>query len=429
MTQDRTWKVCLYLRLSREDGDKAESDSIVNQKALVYDYIAQRPELKICLERVDDGYSGVDFSRPGFMAMMDDIRSGAIDCVIVKDLSRFGRNWIESGRYIEQIFPFMGVRFIAITDNYDSEAALLAGDHITLPFRNLINEAYAKDGSIKIRSQLDIKRQNGDFIGAFATYGYAKCHENPNRLVVDDFAAQVVRDIFNWRVEGASNQGIAGRLNEMGVLSPYEYKLEKGFNVKSHFKKGEKALWSANSVARILKNEVYLGVMEQGKRTSKSYKFKKGFDVPKEDWIRVEGTHEGIIDPINFALVADILGQDTRKSPLQSEVYLFSGLLKCRACKQNMVRKIVPSSGKKYVYYVCSTNRQTKACKPHSIAQKQLEQAVLYTIRAHMGHMELSRHVLVRLVDKIFVGDKSHIVIRLRYGNLFEGMVCGGAKK
>ncbi|MCL2620992.1 MAG: recombinase family protein [Defluviitaleaceae bacterium] len=525
----KVWRVCIYVRLSRDDGDKAESDSITNQKSLIHDYVKTRPYLEIRSERVDDGFSGVSFSRPGFLAMMDDIEAGIIDCIIVKDLSRFGRNWIDSGRYIEQIFPFMGVRFIAINDYYDSEVAKASNDNITLPFKNLINDAYAKDISTKIRSQFDTKRKNGDFIGSFAVYGYEKDENNRNKLVVDDFAAGVVRDIFKWRIEGMSNQGIANHLNEMGILSPHEYKREKGLRVKSHFKTSSKATWSANSIARILKNQVYLGVMEQGKRTSKSYKLKKGVDVPKEEWVRVENTHEGIINPKDFELVAQLLGQDTRKSPLQNEVYLFAGLLKCKTCRQNMVRKIVPSGDKKYAYYVCSTNRQTKTCKPHSISEKQLEKSVLYAVRTHLSHLveyseimkfidmlplqqqeakkieqhiaakekelykyqlrntrliedlqdgiidrgeyktykanftalchdaekaldalkaeldniaqnttgrhewiehflehrnfqELSRHVLVNLVEKIFVGDKNRIVIRFRYQNQFEAL-------
>jgi DNA invertase Pin-like site-specific DNA recombinase len=231
-TDERTWKCALYLRLSKEDsdkegggkadGDKAESDSITNQKALLTEYVKSRPELQICSERVDDGRSGVDFDRPSFNAMMDDIKAGLIDCVIVKDLSRFGRNWVETGKYIEQIFPHIGVRFIAVNDNVDTLFTRSSNDTITIPFKNIINDAYCRDISIKTKSQLEVKRKKGDFIGSFAVYGYVKDIANHNLLVIDEQAAYVVRDIFRWRIDGMSCQGIANRLNDMGVLSPYE---------------------------------------------------------------------------------------------------------------------------------------------------------------------------------------------------------------
>lgn len=226
---DRIWNAAEYTRLSRDDGDKAESNSITSQKEIIRDYVRRHPEFVIVKEYADDGYSGVNFERPGFKQMMEDIKAKKIDCVICKDLSRFARNYIDAGRYLEKIFPFMGVRFIAINDNYDSCGEKAQSDALIVPFKNLINDAYCRDISVKIRSQLDIKRKMGDFIGAFAPYGYRKDEANRNRLVVDEEAARTVELIFRLRIQGLCNSAIADRLNSMGILSPMEYKQAQGF--------------------------------------------------------------------------------------------------------------------------------------------------------------------------------------------------------
>lgn len=194
-----------YTRLSQDDGDKAESDSIRNQKELIRNFQKSHSEIHIVEEYSDDGYSGVNFERPGFQKMITDIHEKKIDCIIVKDLSRFGRNYIETGKYIEQIFPALGVRFIAINDNYDSAEKRQPGDQIILPFKNLVNDAYSRDLSVKIRSNLNAKRQIGDYVGAFAPYGYKKAEDNKNQLTIDWPAAKVVRRIFQLRIEGKSN--------------------------------------------------------------------------------------------------------------------------------------------------------------------------------------------------------------------------------
>ncbi len=197
-----TYRVAIYLRLSREDGDvdegaKLVSNSISNQKALIMDYLKSHPEMKLYSVYADDGYSGVNFDRPNFQRMLDDIRKGSVNCVIVKDLSRFGRNYIEAGRYIEKVFPMLDVRFIAITDNYDSlEAQGGYGADMVVPFKNLINDAYCRDISIKIRSHLEMKRKKGEYIGAFAVYGYRKDEQDKSKLVIDEYAAGVVMDVF-----------------------------------------------------------------------------------------------------------------------------------------------------------------------------------------------------------------------------------------
>ena len=354
---DRIWNAAEYTRLSRDDGDKAESNSITSQKEIIRDYVRRHPEFVIVKEYADDGYSGVNFERPGFKQMMEDIKAKKIDCVICKDLSRFARNYIDAGRYLEKIFPFMGVRFIAINDNYDSCGEKAQSDALIVPFKNLINDAYCRDISVKIRSQLDIKRKMGDFIGAFAPYGYRKDEANRNRLVVDEEAARTVELIFRLRIQGLCNSAIADRLNSMGVLSPMEYKQAQGFNYSCGFRSNEQAEWSPMLVKRILSNEIYIGTLIQHKSGTPNHKIKKRVEYDRDEWIVIENNHEPIICRSDFDTVQNLMLRDVRTAPKQEKVHLFSGFVFCGDCKHTMVRKTVPSGGKKYHYLVCSTNK------------------------------------------------------------------------
>ncbi|MFQ7308051.1 MAG: recombinase family protein [Mediterraneibacter sp.] len=377
------YRACIYTRLSKDDGDKPESDSIGNQKALIRDFIKNHPEIEVVSEKADDGYSGVNFERPGFKEMMDEIRAGQVDCVIVKDLSRFGRNYIEAGNYIERVFPFIGVRFIAINDSYDSKDQNQS-DSLIIPFKNLINDAYCKDISVKIRTQLDIKRKKGEFIGAFAAYGYLKDPEDHNKLIVDTFASEVVRAIFRWKLEGLSQGDIADRLNAQGVLCPMEYKLSLGMKVQTNFRANRKAVWSWSSVSRILTNEIYTGVLVQGKVSTPNYKVKKFMEKDESEWIRVEQSHEAIIDEDTFRVTQELLKKDVRRGPERGRVYPLSGYLVCADCGQNMIRKSAMSGGKKYFYYVCSGHKARNDCKPHSIREEELFDGVLMAMQGHV---------------------------------------------
>lgn len=390
--QNKTFQAAVYLRLSREDGDVTEggkqvSNSIANQNELVMDYLKSHPEISVISTYTDDGYTGVNFDRPEFQRMLSDIREGRINCVIVKDLSRFGRNYIESGRYIEKIFPMLGIRFIAITDGYDSINEDMGTDMI-VPFKNLINDAYCRDISIKIRSHMDIKRRNGEYIGAFAAYGYLKDEDNKNHLVIDEYAADVVRDIFSMKLCGMSQQAIADKLNADGILSPIQYKKSIGVGLNSSFQKSVKPKWSYNAVLRILKNEVYTGTVVQGKCTTPNYKIKKRIHKDETDWIRVEDMHDAIIPKSDFDIVQEILLRDTRVAPDQSEVFPLAGMVYCADCGEPMVRKTVPAGDKRYVYYVCSGNKKDKTkCRTHNISEKKLMQGVLEVVQNHVGTM------------------------------------------
>ena len=383
-TQKKIWNATLYLRLSRDDGDKEESGSITGQRELLRDYISQHPELREYAIRIDDGFSGSTFERPGFQKMIEDVKAGRTDCIIVKDLSRFGRNYLDAGEYIEKIFPFLGVRFIAVNDNYDSLGEKKSSDDLIIPFKNLINEAYCRDISMKIRSQLEIKRKNGQFLGSFAAFGYLKDEQDKNKLLVDQYAADIVRDIFKWKLEGISPQDIADALNKLGVLSPMEYKRSLGMKYTTSFKTSAKAAWSAGTVIRILKNPIYTGVLILGKETTPSYKVHKRIAKDKSEWTVIENSHEAIISGIDFDSVQKVLKCDTRRSPDDKAVGLFSGMLFCGDCGASMVRKTVPAGEKKYVYYVCSAHKQDKSCSPHRMRDTALEEVILDSLRQHI---------------------------------------------
>lgn len=371
----------IYLRLSNDDGDKAESDSIRNQRSLLQDFVSKHSELSLIEEYVDDGYSGANFERPAFQRMMEDVRNHKINCIIVKDLSRLGRNYIETGRYLEKIFPVLGVRFIAVNDHYDSADTKNDADQIIVPFKNLINDAYCRDISMKIRSQLEIKRKKGEFTGSYASYGYAKDPVDKNHLVIDEYAAEIVRFIFNMKMDGYSADRIAMKLNEMGVLTPMEYKRSCGFNYTCGFRSYKDAKWCATSVLRILKNELYVGTMVQGKTRKINYKVKACMDVRPEEWVKVEGTHEPIVSKEIFECVQNLMKLDTRTSPEEEMIYIFSGLLRCGDCGQNMVRRVVKKKGKQYCYYHCSTYKNKEGCTSHNISDVKLQKVVLEAIR------------------------------------------------
>lgn len=355
----KIYHAAIYVRLSKEDGDvatagKRESNSISNQKDLIKNFLKDKKDIVVVSERVDDGYSGSNFERPAFQMMLEDIKKGIVDCVVVKDLSRFGREYIDAGKYIERLFPALGVRFIAVNDHYDSLEGKSQADEIVIPFKNLINDAYCRDISIKIRSHLEVKRKNGEYIGAFTPYGYQKDSDNKNKLVIDVYAAGIVKEIYRMKLSGMSQTAIANALNKQGVLSPMEYKHSLGIRIQDNFKTHEQAEWSAMSVKRILENEVYTGTLVQGKRTTPNHKVKKLLKKPETDWVRIEKNHEAIVSEREFALVQRLLGIDTRTSPNEEKVYPLSGLVVCGDCGAMMIKRDVPAGGKVYAYYICS---------------------------------------------------------------------------
>ncbi|MDE6420472.1 MAG: recombinase family protein [Lachnospiraceae bacterium] len=385
----KIWQAALYVRLSREDGDKEESDSIVNQKELLQQFASFESDVVVRDVYVDDGWSGTNFDRPEFIRMMEDIKSGAVNCVIVKDLSRFGRNYIDVGQYIEKIFPLMDIRFISVTDNLDSVKNPQTMNNIIVPFKNLINDEYCRDISNKVRSSLDLKRKQGKHIGSFACYGYKKDPEDHNHLVIDPEAAEVVRDIFRWYKSGMSILGISKKLNQLGVPNPSCYKKLQGLRYKNRYEKMTDHRWPESSVRRILANRMYIGDLVQGLIKIKSYKVQVAQRQAKDDWIIVPGTHEAIISKEDFEVVQELLRRNTRVAPAKTDakVYLFSGFIRCCACGSSMVRKPYVHSYGEYNYFACTTyaKRDKNACTKHSIRADLIEKFVLQSVQTQIA--------------------------------------------
>lgn len=381
------WKPALYIRLSREDGDREESNSIASQRELLTEFANTQTDMAAPRLYVDDGYTGTDFDRPDFRRMMHDLRAGIVNCVIVKDLSRLGRNYVKVGEYLEHTFPLLNVRFIALSERIDSVADPRSADSLIVPFRNILNDEYAHDISNKVRASLDLKRRQGKFIGSFASYGYRKDPDDHSRLLIDETAAAIVRDIFDWFISGTSVLGIAKRLNEQGVPNPSAYKRQQGMNYCHPASDKLDGLWPDSSVRRILRNPLYTGTMVQGKNRMKSYKLHISEAVPEDEWITVEQTHEAIIPIELFDKAQALFERDTRTAPAQPKVYLFSGFLRCADCGKAMNRKQISQPHRDYYYYICSTfkKQHSGACTKHTIRSDRLEQAVLETLRSQIA--------------------------------------------
>ena len=381
------YDAALYLRLSRDDiedgGAKIESDSIANQRELLRSFVKSQPDIQIFDIYVDDGYSGGNFDRPEFKRMTKDIESGKVNCVIVKDLSRFGREYIEAGRWIEKIYPALNVRFISVTDQFDSNTADFSEKSFVVPVKNFLNESYCRDISGKVRSHQKIKREKGEFIGAFAPYGYRKDSENKNRLVVDAEAAGVVRKIFAWKMEGFSLGAIAEKLNERQVLSPKAYKKANGENYNSGFVGTDTPKWSAVQIKRILVNEVYIGNLVQGKQERISYKVKKRLNKPETEWIRVKDTHPAIIKQSEFEVVQKLLQYDGRASKTAEHASFFSGFVFCGDCGTPMIRRVNRYKDREKTFYICQTKNKGGACTRHSVSEEVLKKIVLKEIQIY----------------------------------------------
>lgn len=390
MNKQTNFLVAMYLRLSREDNtgekgsiSKVESNSIGSQREMIRSFLNEQEDMELYDSYVDDGYSGSNFHRPEFKRMMQDVEAGRVNCVVVKDLSRFGRDYIETGKYLEKVFPALGVRFIALTDHYDSLSADAGEKHIVLPVKNFINDSYCRDISDKVKSQLAVKRKAGECLAPFAVYGYRKSMREKNKLVVDEYAAQVVRKIFRWKIEGMAVSAIAEQLNGLSILSPKEYKKSTGINFRGGFAGRKDSLWSSASVKRILTNEVYLGHLLQGKTQKVNYKVNISVQKPKEEWVRVENTHEPIVTASDFETVQNLLKTDGRVSPEGKEISLFMGILFCADCREQMIRRKVRYKQSEKIYYICSTKNRGQGCSRHSIEESTLTELVNLAVRRY----------------------------------------------
>lgn len=382
--ENNKWKAGLYIRLSKEDGDKGESYSVTSQREILNEYIKQHSDIELFDYYIDDGWSGTNFNRPSFQRMMQDVYDGKVNCVIVKDLSRFGRNYTDAGNYIDNVFVRLNVRFIALNNGVDSVSNTMnaATKCITVGVQNVINESVAATTSVNVRGTLNVSRKQGKFIGAFACYGYLKDPDDRHKLIIDEEVAPVVRQVYKWFIDGKSVIGIAKELNTLGIPNPSTYKKLKGMNYK-HNSVNNDGLWCQTTVRRMLTNEMYIGNMVQGKNTTISYKIKQCRSVPKSDWIIVENTHEPIIDRESFDKVQSLFNRNIRTAPTKTEVELFSGFVKCANCNRAMSKKMNKHSYGLYRYYRCVTTNKmdSNACSHHSIRIDMLEKAVLGAIQ------------------------------------------------
>ena len=371
MKSPTLFHVAEYIRLSREDGDKAESDSIGNQRKLIADYLKGKDNFILYDTYVDDGFTGTNFKRPAFMRMIGDIEAGNVNCVIVKDLSRFGRDYIDTGKYLERYFPDRDVRFISVTDDIDS---MKQAYDMILPIKNIFNEQYARDISKKVHSAMKAKQRAGEFIGAFAPYGYKKSPTDKNKLVIDEYAAGVVRRIFRMYIGGFGKNGIAAALNKEGIVCPSEYKKMNGENYKNSHRLESTSYWTYSTINRMLQNEMYVGNMVQGRKTQRMRGKQRAAEL--QDWIIVKDTHEAIIDEVTWKKVQDLLKRRTRSLNLNTNMTVFAGFIKCGDCGRSLVRK--KNS------YCCGTYVRSgrQYCTPHSIPHPVLEKIILDDLNA-----------------------------------------------
>lgn len=403
----RIWRTALYVRLSVEDNGK-DADSIENQIALLESYVFGCPDLSKAGLFVDNGYTGTNFHRPQFQQMMEAVQAGVIDCVVVKDLSRLGRNYIETSQFIEKICPFYGLRFIAVNDGFDT-AAVTDTAQLSMALSNIVNDYYAKDISRKVTSALQTKMEQGDYIGNYAPHGYCKDPGNKNHLVIDPETAPVIRQIFQWRSEGVSYMGINRRLNESGIPSPGQYRLEHGIETNNN-RKGRPVLWNKHMVTEILKNVVYIGHLAQKKGSQCLYAGIPYHITSEDEWIIVEHTHEPIIGTELFETVQKINRESAERSKANSGKYdylpreknIFGKKLTCAECGAviKLHRSFNRLRDKAYFMFKCPTYAEhgSKGCSDVKMRKPDLDIAVFSFIKAQMAVFVDMESTLKRLL-------------------------------
>lgn len=371
------YRVSGYERLSREDDRKDESSSIESQKMIIESF-AKFNNFKIIQHYSDDGFTGSNFNRPGFEQLIEAIETGDINCVIVKDLSRLGRELYETGAYIEEYFLSKNVRFIAINDGYDSEI----GDAM-LGIRLSVNDLYLRDTSKKIRSSFDAKRKKGDYIGSYAKFGYMKNPENPKQLIRDPNVDFIVLQIFEWIASGVGTSMVAHRLTKQGVPIPSIYKKERRANLQTELNHGN-GIWRPQTVKGIASDKMYLGHMVQGRWKKQSYNSKRLLKLPESQWIVVENTHEPIVTQELYDKVQEELSKNKRYAAKNEKKHLFQGLLTCKECGHNM--SILKKKNKNSISYYAECNYYTKyskynVCCTHRINYQYLEDDLLHFLK------------------------------------------------
>ena len=392
VTQEKVFKTGLYVRLSIEDvRDRKDSDSIENQTYLLKQFVEERPFLQIYSIYTDNGEKGTNFDRPEFNRLMDDVKAGRVNCIVVKDLSRFGRDYLETGNYLEKIFPFLGVRFISINDNYDSFNPENSNEGLIISLKNLLNDVYTKDISKKIISTFRERQSKGEFLGAHVLYGYSRPDDGTYKLVVDEEAALVIRQIYQWKVEGLSDTTIARRLNDMGIPSPSKYKYLKGEWKNARYNNN---IWQRQAIKAITENEVYLGHKIYGKIQASLYEGKRKSRVPRDEWTIIENDHEPIIDQETFDIVhatrLEVYKEFTERleqnKHFENTENIFKDIAICGDCKCKLVRRRRIKNDELYYYFSCTTyetNSGYKCTRKH-IVETDMIKAVYAAIRSQI---------------------------------------------
>lgn len=404
----------IYVRLSVEDNGKKDADSIENQQVLLTEYVDSRPYLILTDIYVDNGYTGTDFDRPEFVRLLDDVRSGKINCIVVKDLSRLGRNYVEAGDYIEKVFPFLGVRFIAVNDNYDSDS-LSSSDELGASLKNVVNDVYAKDISRKVGTAMKQKRLRGEYIGNYAPYGYLKDPQDKNHLIIDSEIAPFVVEIFEMRARGDGINTIARALNERDIPSPGRLRYERGI-ITNNNKKGSALPWNRHVLSDLLRNVVYIGNLAQGRSSSCLYKGIPFHWTDESEWDYVRNTHEPII---SMELWEKVRAVDARNSQAAKETHgkyadvpkrenPYGSLLRCADCGR-VIKQVHSYTNRKksgmtvYYNYKCPENIELgdEACPKKNIRAADLDEAVLATIRKQMDLFMDTQKILKGLIAQV----------------------------
>ncbi len=404
------WKMGGYIRLSREDLQKInrgldDSNSVKNQRDILNDFhFNHAEEFESYTEYVDDGHTGTDTERESFQRLLGDVMSGKINCVVVKDLSRFARNYSDAGSLIDNLFVQMGVRFISLAEGVDSYLNPDSVNSIIVPITNVMNDQYCYQTSKKIRQVFDYKRRNGQYIGSFAPYGYIKDPKDKHQLIVDPEAAEIVKKIYELCLQGMAKLQIVMYLNDHGIPSPTAYRKLKGLPYSPAI--SDAPMWGNKIITDILRNPIYTGDLVQGRRRVKSYKVHQIEAVPEDEWVRVPDTHEAIITHETFERVQELLKRDTRTAPKKRELHLFSGFLRCADCGKAVTR----SQSGKNVYYSCSTykKRSRTACTMHSIKHNRLEAAVLFAIQYQVSTAVSYSEIVARINAAPLKKSQSH---------------------
>lgn len=397
-----------YIRLSIEDSGKTNGYSLENQEKLVRDYIADRQDLRLYRLYIDNGATGTVFERPAFDEMMQDMKDGKINCIVVKDLSRLGRNYLEAGNYLEQIFPFFRVRFISITDGYDSNSPDVTDESLIIPLKNIINEGYAKDISLKITTSFESRKKQGQFMGRYPVYGYLKDPANKNHLIINPETCGIVRRIFKMRDSGMALGAIASQLNAEGIPSPARYLWIKGLSKEERH---QDSYWDRINVKRLLTNKMYLGILVYGKERSSFAKGIKRQRVPESEWKYVPNAHEAIIDQELFDSVQKKL-EDTKQNFLNmtgiNEDYrpenLFRGRIHCSDCGGAMKMSKFVNTRKdgsidRYAVYECCRRKKLYdlSCPQRSIRKAVVDKTVEEAIRFHIRTFLDTEQIIAKL--------------------------------